>query len=169
MKKRVLVFVFLLLYPFLILAEEETSFLQNKDDINTSESIAMDMFYYDLYKNYGEVLRLWSFLSATGHDKLAEKVSIDVETVFNDRFFSDLFYKHNGKYTYSTSDEEMLLLSVLDLNNIVKGYRLGILNSLRVIFDANKDAAGLVKEVAPGLYEDYLKKKKNTKDTDHEN
>ena len=54
----------------------------------------------------------------------------------------------------------MLLLSDIALNNIVKGYRLGTLDSLRMIFDANKDAADLVKDVAPRLYEEYLEKEK---------
>ena len=59
----------------------------------------------------------------------------------------------------------MVLLSVLSLNNIVKGYRLGVLDSLKMTFDANKDAADLVKDIAPGLYEKYLedKKKANNK------
>lgn len=122
MNKLILIIIFLLLYPSLILAEEETLFIQNEDDIITSESIAMDMFYHDIYKNYGESLRLWSFLAATRHNNLAEEVSKDVKNVFDDGFFPDLFYKHNEKYKYSTSDEEMLLLSVHALNNIVIGY-----------------------------------------------
>ncbi len=169
MKKLILIIMFLLLCPPLVLAETETSFIQNEDDTITSESIAMDMFYYDLYKKYGEALRLWSFLAATGHNNLAEEVSKDVKNVFDDRFFSDLFYKHNEKYKYSTSDEEMRLLSVLALNNIVKGYRLGTLDSLRMIFEANKDAADLVKDVAPGLYDEYLEKKKKTEEEENEN
>ena len=164
MKKLILVIIFLLLCPWLILAEEETSFIQNDDDIITSEFIAMDMFHYDVYKKYGEALRLWAFLAATGHNNLAEEVSKEAKHVFDNRFFPDLFYKHNKKYKYSTSDEEMLLLSEIALNNVVKGYRLGTLDSLRMIFDANKDAADLVKDVAPRLYEEYLEKKKNAKD-----
>ncbi len=164
MKRVILIIMFLLLCPFFVLAEEETSFIQNEDDIITSESIAMDMFSYDLYKKYGEALRLWSFLAATGHNNLAEEISHNVKNVFGDRFFSDLFYKHNQKYEYSSSDEEMLLLSVLSLNNIVKGYRLGTLDSLRMIFDANEDAADLVKDVAPRLYKEYLEKKKKAEE-----
>ena len=164
MKKLILIIMFLLLCPSLILAEEETSFIANEDDIITSESIAMDMFYYDIYEEYGLALRLWSFLAATGYDSLAEEVSKDVKNVFDDSFFSNLFYKHNKKYKYSTNDEEMVLLSVLSLNNIVKGYRLGILDSLKMTFDANKDAADLVKDVAPRLYEKYLEDKKKPKD-----
>ncbi len=155
--------MFLLLCPSLIFAEKETSFIRNEDVIITSESIAMDMFHYDLYKNHGLTLRLWSFLTATGHDDLAEEVSKEVKNVFDDGF-SDLFYKHNEKYKYSTSDEEMLSLSVLALNNIVKGYRLGTLDSFRLIFEADKDSADLVKDVAPRLYEKYLEDKKNAKD-----
>ena len=169
MKRLILIIIFLLLCPPLVLAEAETSFIQNEDDTITSESIAMDMFYYDLYKKYGEALRLWSFLAATGHNNLAEEVSNDVKNVFDDRFFSDLFYKHNEKYKYSTSDEEMRLLSVLALNNIVKGYRLGTLDSLRMVFEANKDAADLVKDVAPRLYEEYLEEKKKTEEGENEN
>ena len=164
MKRFILIIMFLLLCPSLVLAEAETSFIQNKNDTITSESIAMDMFYYDLYKKYGEALRLWSFLAATGHNNLAEEVSKETKNVFDDRSFPDLFYKYSEKYKYSASDEEMLLLSVNALNNIVKGYRLGTLDSLRMIFDANKDAADLVKDVAPRLYEEYLEKKKTAKD-----
>ena len=160
MKKLSLVIMFLLLCPLLILAEEETSFVQNEDDIITSESIAMDMFSYDIYKKYGEALRLWAFLTATGHNNLAEEVSKEAKHVFDDSSFPDLFYKHNKKYKYSTSDEEMLVLSDIALKNIVKGYRLGTLDSLRMIFDANKDAADLVKDGAPRLYKEYLEKKK---------
>jgi hypothetical protein len=169
MKRLILIIMFLLLCPSLVLAAEETSFIQNEEDITTSESIAMDMFHYDLYEKYGEALRLWSFFAATGHNDLAEEVSNDVKSVFDDRFFSDLFYKHNEKYEYSTGDEEMLLLSVLSLNNIVKGYRLGTLDSLRMIFEENKDAADLVKDAAPRLYEKYLENKEKVKDQDHEN
>ncbi len=107
MKRLILIIMILLLCPPLVLAEAETSFIQNEDDTTISESIAMDMFYYDLYKKYGETLRLWSFLAATGHNNLAEEVSKDVKNVFDDRFFADLFYKHNEKYKYATSDEEM--------------------------------------------------------------
>ena len=63
----------------------------------------------------------------------------------------------------------MLLLSVLSLNNIVKGYRLGTLDSLRMIFEENKDAADLVKDAAPRLYGKYLEDKEKVKDQDHEN
>ncbi len=160
MKKLILNIMFLLLCPSLIFAEEETSFSQNEDDIMTAESIAMDMFYYDIYDEYGLALRLGSFLAATGYNNLAEEVSKDVKNVFDDSFFSNLFYKHNEKYKYSTNDEEMVLLSALALNNIVKGYRLGILDSLKMTFDANKDAADLVKDVAPRLYKKYLEDKK---------
>ncbi len=58
----------------------------------------------------------------------------------------------------------MLSLSVLALNNIVKGYRLGTLDSFRMIFEADKDSADLVKDVAPRLYDKYLEDKKNAKD-----
>ena len=160
MKKIILVIMFLLLCPSLILAEKETSFIQNEDDIITSESIAMDMFSYDIYKKYGEALRLWAFLAATGHNNLAEEISKEAKHIFDDSLFPNLFYKYNKKYNYSISDEEMLLLSDIALNNIVKGYRLGTLESLRMIFDANKDAADLVKDVAPRLYEEYLEKEK---------
>ena len=165
MKKLILIVIFLLLCPSLVLAEEEESFLQNENDIMASESIAMDMFYYDIYEEYGLALRLCSFLAATGHDNLAEEVSEDVKNVLDNSFFTNLFYKHNKKYKYYTNDEEMVLLSVLSLNNILKGYRLGILDSLKMTFDANKDAADLVKDVAPRLYEKYLedKKKANNK------
>jgi len=164
MKIFILIIMFLLLCPSLILAKEETSFLQQENDIMASESIAMDMFYYDIYDEYGLALRLCSFLTATGHDSLAKEVSKDIKNVFDESFFSDLFYKHNKKYNYSTNDEEMALLSVLVLNNIVKGYRLGILDSLKMTFDANKDAADLVKDVAPRLYEKYIEDKKKVSD-----
>ena len=160
MKELILIVMFLLLCPSLVLAEEEESFLQNENDIMASESIAMDMFYYDVYEEYGLALRLCSFLAATGHDNLAEEVSEDVKNVLDNSFLSNLFYKHNKKYKYYTNDEEMVLLSILSLNNILNGYRLGILDSLKMTFDANKDAADLVKDVAPGLYEKYLEDKK---------
>ena len=93
MKKIILVIMFLLLCPSLILAEKETSFIQNEDDIITSESIAMDMFSYDIYKKYGEALRLWAFLAATGHNNLAEEISKEAKHIFDDSLFPNLFYK----------------------------------------------------------------------------
>jgi hypothetical protein len=38
-----------------------------------------------------------------------------------------------------------------------------------MIFEANKDAADLVKDVAPRLYEEYLEKKKKTEEEENEN
>ena len=49
MKKLILIVTFLLLCPSLVLSEEEESFLQNENDIMASESLAMDMFYYDIF------------------------------------------------------------------------------------------------------------------------
>lgn len=38
-----------------------------------------------------------------------------------------------------------------------------------MIFEANKNAADLVKDVAPRLYEEYLEKKKKAEDKENEN
>ncbi len=162
MKNLILIITFLLLCPFLTLAEEKggiinKSIIINAKDLKASVDIAHDMFVYDVKEKYKNTLRLWSLLYATGHKNLAEEVIKDVNP--NGILELDLFYKHNKKYKYNASDYDMSILTCTILNGIIRGYKAGMIESLSIVLKTHKDVADSYKDTAPKMYAEYLENK----------
>ncbi len=173
MRRLIIIIMVLLLYPSLILAEENGDSIDESkinmtekdvENLHVSRDIASDIFYYILEKNKF-AYDVEAFLYAAGFDNLASEVRYDIDKVMNDEGHSlETFLKHKKKYKYEVSDEEMILWTFTVLDGIQMGYILGMHESLCLVFADNQDLADLYKHFAFSQYEQYLKEKKGTKD-----
>ena len=152
----------LLLIPSMVLAEEQQytplsdedheRIGKNTDDYNVAYEIGLDIFK-DVYKKDGVNHRLSAILRAYGYKNLSGKVLEDLSD-FGSDYYIDLFYKHNAKHKYHIGNEEMFFLSILCLEGILHGYRLGFLEVLSQFPEIN------MADIAPKMYEKYLEDKK---------
>jgi hypothetical protein len=158
MKRLILIIMFLLLYPSLILAEEQGDNSDearlSTEDVNTSVRIAYDIIAEDVLKKHVHAFRTGAILLAIGNKELAEKVLVDVKT--NDIVDFDLFSKHSRLYNYNVSDNEMFAMVINSVHNLMNFYKSGMVDILTLTFKRHKDIEESYKNDAEKLYREYL-------------